>query len=85
MSFDSRLDEKNTRHFRTRAVGQLYLGPIQAEGYDNRVMQLTLSEMEFKSSTAADRFLDHQRRKYSTTGQLCRSNRLRHISRGDDN
>ena len=52
---------ENNRHFKTRAVGQLLMGPIQRDGYDNRVMKLTVNELEFENSVEAERYLDSQR------------------------
>lgn len=72
------------RHFRSRAIGRLYMGPMQQVGYDNRVLELTINDMEFKSSNEADRFMDHIRKKYSSPYGLARSRRLKMISQGDD-
>jgi hypothetical protein len=69
---------------RTRATGQIILGPLQAVGYDNRVLSVTLNEMEFKNSTEAQRFTDRQRRKYAGAAASSKMNRLRYVGRGDD-
>jgi hypothetical protein len=84
MNKDRTAVDKDFYHFRTRATGQLYIGPMQAQGYDNRVMEVTLNEMEFKNSKEANKFLDQQRRKYASTSQLSRDKALKYISRGDD-
>jgi hypothetical protein len=84
MNRDKSVVDKDLYHFRTRATGQLYMGPIQAQGYDNRVLEFTLNEMEFKNSKEAAGFLDTRRRKYANTGQLCRDKQLKYISRGDE-
>lgn len=84
MNKDRTAVDKDYYHFRTRATGQLYMGPIQAQGYNNRVMEVTLNEMEFKNSKEADGFMDHQRRKYASTSQLSRDKALKYISRGDE-
>jgi hypothetical protein len=84
MNKDSSLADKDFHHFRTRATGQLWVGPIQAQGYNNRVLEVTLNEIEFRNSKDADHFMDHQRRKYASTSQLSRDKRMKYISRGDD-
>jgi hypothetical protein len=76
--------DKNLHHVRTRATGQLWIGPIQEVGHDNLVTHLTVSEIEFKNSVAADRFLDQMRRKYSSPAQLKRANHLRFMGRGEE-
>lgn len=80
MSFSDR----NVDHFRTRAAGQLWLGPTQEVGHENVVTYVAVSDIEFKNSVAADRFLDHQRRKYASQGQLKKGNKMRFIGRGED-
>lgn len=76
--------DNNLHHTRTRATGQIWVGPLQAVGYDNRVMSVTFSEIEFKNSTAADRFVESQRRKFASKQKLNNMNRLRYLSRADD-
>lgn len=76
-------DYQSSRHFKTRAAGQLYMGPLAGEGYDNRVLQVTLNEMDFKNSVDAERFIEKQRQKYATQNTLCRGRRLKTISKGD--
>lgn len=73
------------RHFKTRAVGQLFMGPLEADGYDNRVLQVTLNEMDFNNSVDASRFIETQRQKYANQLTKCRSRRLKVISKDDDN
>ena len=51
-------NDTSGRHFKTRAVGQLWIGPLQDKGYDNRVMKVTYNEMEFKNSMEAGRYMD---------------------------
>ncbi len=84
MNRDKSVTDKDFYHFKTRATGQLWMGPLQAQGYDNRVLEITLNEIEFRNSKEANRFLDTSRRKYATTPQLCRDKRLKYISRGDE-
>jgi len=76
--------DNNLRHARTRATGQIWVGPLQAVGYDNRVMSVTFNEIEFKNSTAADRFIESQRRKFASSQKLNDMNRLRYLGRADD-
>jgi len=78
------IDYLNNRHFKTRAVGQLWKGPLQDKGYDNRVMSLTFHEMEFKNSMEAQRYMDVKKRKYASTGQLTNNHSLKFVSRSDD-
>lgn len=84
MSYDPDFEFKNNRHFRTRATGQIYMGPIQQVGYDQRVLQLTVNELQFDSSVEAQRFMDLQRKKYAPTNTLCKSRKLKMLSRYDD-
>lgn len=85
MSFDQDFEFKNNKHFKTRATGQLYMGPIQAVGYDNKsLFKITINEMEFKNSEEAERFIEYQRKKYADTNKLCNQRNLKMISRYDD-
>ena len=84
MNRDKSITDKDYYHFRTRATGQLWMGPIKAQGYNNRVLEVTLNEIEFKNSKEANGFMDYQRRKYANTPQLCRDKRLKYISRQDE-
>lgn len=84
MNKDKAYVNKQYGHFRTRAVGQLWMGPLQQTGYDNRVLELTLNEMEFRNSREVDRFLDYKRRKFATNRQLCRGKKLQYVSQGDE-
>lgn len=83
-SFDRLFENKDSRHFRTRAVGQLWLGPLADKGYDNRVLRLTYNEMEFKNSVEANKYMNSVRRKYASPRELIGGNRMRYISRGDE-
>jgi hypothetical protein len=74
---DPNYDYKSGKHFKTRAVGQLYVGPLAAVGYDNRVMSLTATEIEFKNSVAAERFLDTQRRQIADKNGLIKQRRMK--------
>jgi hypothetical protein len=72
------------RHYGARAVGQLTAGPFQTRGYDNKVIQLTMNEIDFKSSIDANRYIDQVRRKYDNKDGLCRSRRLKLASINSD-
>jgi hypothetical protein len=82
--YDDTYNDTGCRHFQKRAVGQLVLGPIKAKGYDNRVLQLTVNEVDFKSSAEANRFADHMRRKYDNKAGLCKARRMKLLSIGSD-
>ena len=77
-------DDMAGRHFKTRAVGQIYSGPLRAVGYDNKVMKVTFQEMEFKNSVESQRYMDQIRKKYAGRKQLMNSRRMKHISKDDD-
>lgn len=81
---DPLLDIKAGRHFRRRAVGQLWMGPIQKCGYDNRVLELTVNDLEFKTSNEASKYMDQLRRKYSSSYGLSRARKLKMVSSGDE-
>jgi hypothetical protein len=81
---DPAYNDMAPRHYRTRAVGQLWLGPLQANGYDNRVMNVTMSDVEFKNSVEAARFMNMMRRKYNSQRGLIRSHRMKFASIGSD-
>lgn len=70
--------------FKTRATGSLFMGPMRRDGYDNKVLKLTVDEMEFKNSKDAQRFLDYQRKKYQSYGSAMNSRKLKVISQNDD-
>lgn len=80
MSFDL----QNSRHFKSRAIGQLWVGPIADKGYDNRVMSVTYNDMEFKNSVEAERYMDVKRRKYASTEQLTNNHSIKFVSRDDE-
>ena len=82
--FDNDYELKHNNHFRTRAVGNLYLGPMQRDGYDNRVIQLTTTTIDFSSVGDADRFMDRMRKKYAGSDALSRARLLKTISKDDD-
>jgi hypothetical protein len=74
---DPDYDFKSGKQYKTRAVGQLYMGPLKAVGYDNRVLELTLQEVEFKNSIDAERFIDSQRRKLGNKRDLMKQRRMK--------
>lgn len=84
MSGDPDFEYKYSKQFKTRAAGQLWMGPLKAKGYDNRVLQITANELEFDSSVEADRFMDWQRKKYMPSNKLCSTRRMKMISKYDD-
>lgn len=73
-------NDRILRHQTTRSVGRNYIGPMSRDGYDNRVLEITLAEMEFASSEEASRFMDYQRKKYATKGQLCKGRHMKQRS-----
>jgi hypothetical protein len=81
---DPGYNDKSMRQVRTRAVGQLYMGPLAAKGYDNRVMEVTMSDVEFKNSAEAQRFVDSMRRKYANKSGLCKQRRMKLASISSD-
>ena len=75
-------DTQGTKHYRTRAVGRLYVGPARAR--DTRLLELTARELEFRSSAEAMRFMDQVTRKFAPPKLQISARRLKHISQGDD-
>ena len=74
---DPYFDYKEGRHHKTRAVGQLWMGPLQAKGYDNRVLELSIQEIEFKNSMDAERFIERQKRRLAGKDALMRQRRMK--------
>lgn len=75
-------DTKSGNHYRTRAVGRVYVGPVHAQ--DNRLLEITARELEFKSSVESQKYMDQIGRKFAPKKtQMC-ARRLKHISQGDD-
>lgn len=83
MSFDPNFDYNANKHYRTRAIGHLVVGPIQAKGYNNKVMMLTRQDVDFKNAETADRFMEYHRRRYAPIQTLKNARSLKMISRGD--
>lgn len=81
ISLLSQMDYDNDclRHCRTRAVGQIYMGPLSQKGYDNRVLQLTATELEFQNSIEAGRFLQCKRNQLANSKELSRMRKLKHV------
>jgi hypothetical protein len=71
----SDFDHQRWKHFKTGATGRLYVG--EGKGYDNRVLELTVNELQFPNSLSTDRFMDTQRRKYANTNDLKRQRRMK--------
>lgn len=84
MSYDPDFEYKNAEHFRTRATGQLWMGPLQAVGYNNKVIQVTANELEFNSSVEAQRFMEYQRKKWQSPRGMCRAKKMKFLSKYDD-
>jgi hypothetical protein len=70
-------DYEEGKHHKTRAVGQLWMGPLNAKGYDNRVMELTVHETEFRNSVDAERFMERQRRRLAGKNGLMKQRRMK--------
>lgn len=81
---DPDYEYKQTQHFKTRATGVLFLGPLQQKGYDNRVIKLTANEMEFTNSEDAQKFMEYNRKKYSDNNEIFQRRRMKMISKDDD-
>jgi len=85
MSFDPDYDYKGGLHTKVRAVGQLWVGPLKKDGYDNRVLKITASDVEFKNSVEADRFLAYQQKKLTTPSKYaCSARKTRMASMKSD-
>lgn len=74
---DPNYDYKGGRHHKVRAVGRLYVGPIQAVGYDNRVIELSINDVEFKNSVDAERFIARQVKKPTSKNGLMRQRKMK--------
>ena len=72
------------KHYRTRAIGQLVVGPMAAVGYNNKVIKLTREDIDFKSEEEALGFLDYHKRKYAPVEKLKVARSLKMVSRNDD-
>jgi hypothetical protein len=75
-------DQKLGQQWRTRAIGRLYVGPVQDR--KNSILELTAREMEFKSSMESQKFMDSVGRKYAPKRVLTNARRLKHVSENDD-
>lgn len=84
MSYEPDFEYKYNHQFRSRAVGQIYMGPLKKVGYNNKVLKITANELTFDSSLDANRFMDYQRKKEMNDHQQCNSRRLKLISMYDD-
>jgi hypothetical protein len=71
-------DDKGYQQWQVRATGQLYLHPQNRGGNDSsHVIEATVQDLDFGSSVDADRFMDHQRRRYARKSQLMNQRRFR--------
>lgn len=82
--FQDNFDYREGVHHKTRAVGQLVMGPLQREGVRAKVMTLQVNEVDFQNSADAERFIDHQKRKYANKQQLIKGRRLKLASIASD-
>jgi hypothetical protein len=76
--------EKEYTQQKSRAVGRLRKGPLEAVGYDNKVLRRVTNELPYQSSIEDQQFNDLRTKKYAPTEQLCNSRKLKMISRKDD-
>jgi hypothetical protein len=81
---DPNYDYKSGKHHKARATGQLYIGPLQRDGYDNRVKELTRQEIPFQSSVSAERFITYHTRKPANKNQLIKQRRMKTKSIASD-
>lgn len=81
---DLNRDDKCGNHQHTRARGQLWIGPLQAKGYDNRVIELVYVDADFNNSMEGARFLDAMRPKYNNKRGLCNQRRMKLYSIASD-
>jgi hypothetical protein len=81
---DPNYDYKSGKHYKTRAVGQLDIGPLQRDGYDNRVLELTVQEIPFSNSVDADRFIQRQKRIQASKSQLMNQRKMKTMSIASD-
>lgn len=79
----SNFDYVEGKHRKTRAVGQLFIRR-PGTGYDNRVMQATIQEVEFENSKDADRYMEHLAKKLPNRNALIGSRRLKLASISSD-
>ena len=78
------LYNSDMKHFRTRARGTLFVGPLQQKGYDNKVQRVTFHELEFKNSVEAEKFMDVRTKKYASKNQLSAVKSMAFVSRDDE-
>ncbi len=78
------VDTEYGKHVKIRATGQITVRPATKNGYDNKVLQLTANELEFQSSSEANRFINRQKPNYGSPNALSGMRRLKVISQNDD-
>lgn len=81
--FNEAFNDFNRRHFHTRAVGQMWLQPSQ-KGYENKVLQLTAQELDFKDSVGARDYMERMRKKHAPLQVQSKMRRMRQIRDSDD-
>lgn len=78
-------DDKHSRQFETRASGQLNKGPLQAVGYDSRVMANTTGEPGFGNSVESHSlYQDSKTPKLADKKRLCKQRRVKLYSTQSD-
>jgi len=78
-------NDRNCRHFQTRAAGQLQKGPLQAVGYDgSHIFGVTINEIDFNNSMEAQKYLDSRKSKFMDKNQLCKMRRAKLYSTQSD-
>jgi hypothetical protein len=82
--YDNNFDYKEGAHHKSRAVGQLVVGPLQREGVRAKVITMQVNEVDFQNSADAERFIDHQKRKQANRAQLIKGRRLKLASISSD-
>jgi hypothetical protein len=80
----SLFDYAEGKHHKTRAVGQLWIGPLQSKRFDNRVIGMSLQEVEFKNSNEAERFIERQRKRLADKDALMGQRRMKTRSISSD-
>jgi hypothetical protein len=76
-------DYKQSKHNKVRAVGKLYI-QRPGTGYDNRVMEATVQEMEFNNSKEAEKYMNHMRKKILDRRGLINQRRMKLASISSD-
>jgi hypothetical protein len=81
MNYLDSVNEGGLRHYANRSVGQAF---IRMPKDSRHVMNITMNDMQFKSSEEAQQFLRYMNTKYSNQGELCGARRLKLASIASD-